>query len=268
MEGIARTAALAWRDPAPILRARSVAVLGASPNSRWVQIFGEQIPQAGYKGPLWLLNPSYAKIGAVPCYPDVRATPEVPEHLLVLLAAERVVPALEDAAAAGVKSATIYSTGWAESDDAGKARQEALRARAERTGMRLCGPNCLGTLSVREGLIAYPLQVLEWLAPGGVGAVFQSGALLYPFVRAGGERGAGFSYLVSCGNEVGVDAADYLKFLAEDPGTSTIALLLEGVRAPDKFRAALLQMPLEGGRYIGGNTRHPAPEHPALCIFG
>lgn len=249
MEGIARTAALAWRDPAPILRPRSVAVLGASPNSRWVQIFAEQIPQAGYKGPLWLLNPSHAKIGEVPCYPNVRATPEVPEHLLVLLPAERVVAALEDAASAGVKSATIYATGWAETDAAGKARQEALRALAERTGMRLCGPNCLGTLSVREGLIAYPLRVLEWLAPGGVGAVFQSGALLYPFVRAGGERGAGFSYLVSCGNEVGVDAADYVKFLVEDPGTTAIALLLEGVKAPDKFRAAL-ELALTAGKPV------------------
>ena len=249
MEGIARPAAPAWRDPAPMLRPRSVAILGASPGSRWLQILQAQIPQAGYQGPLWLLNPSHAKIGEVPCYPGVRATPEVPEHLLVLLPAERVVPALEDAAGAGVKSATIYATGWAETDAAGKARQEALRTLAERTGLRLCGPNCLGTISVREGLIAYPLRVFEWLKPGGIGAVFQSGALLYPFIRAGGERGAGFSYLVSCGNEVGTDAADYVKFLAEDPGTTAIALLLEGVRAPDKFRAAL-DMALAAGKPV------------------
>ena len=249
MEGIARPAAPAWRDPGPILRPRSVAILGASPNSRWLRILQEQIPQAGYKGPLWLVNPSHAKIGKVPCYPGVQATPEVPEHLLVLLPAERVVPALEDAASAGVKSATIYATGWAESDDAGKARQEALRAFAERTGMRLCGPNCLGTISVREGLIAYPLRVWEWLRPGGIGAVFQSGALLYPFLRASGERGAGFSYIVSCGNEVGADAPDYMKFLVEDRNTAVIALLLEGIKAPDKFRAAL-DLALQAGKPV------------------
>ena len=239
----------AWRDPGPILRPRSVAIVGASPSSRWLQIFLEQIPQAGFRGPLWLVNPSHARIGDAPCYPGIRATPEVPEHLLVLLPAERVVPVLEDAAAAGVKSATVYATGWAELDDAGKARQVALQALVERTGFRLCGPNCLGSISVREGLIAYPLRVAEWLKPGGIGVVFQSGALLYPFIRAAGERGAGFSYLVSCGNEVGADAADYMKFLIEDPTTRAIALLLEGVRAPDKFRAAL-EMALEAGKPV------------------
>ena len=240
---------VAWRDPGPILRACSVAIIGASPAARWVQIFLEQIPQAGFRGALWPVNPAYERIGDVPCFPSVRATPQVPEHLLMHVSTERTLPVLEEAAAAGVKSATIYATGWAEADEAGKARQEALRELVERTGLRICGPNCLGFMSVREGLIAYPLRVLEWLKPGGIGVVFQSGALLYPMVRAGGERGAGFSYLVSCGNEVGVDASDYMKFLIDDPQTQAIALLLEGVRSPEKFRAAL-EIALEAGKPV------------------
>lgn len=247
--GIAASAALAWRDAAPILRARSVAILGASPNARWVQIFLEQMPAAGFRGPIWPVHPTHQKIGEVRCYPSVRETPETPEHVLLHVSTERTLEALEEAAAAGVKSATLYSTGWAEADEAGKARQEALRQLLERTGLRICGPNCLGFISVREGLIAYPLRVLEWLKPGGIGVVFQSGALLYPYVRAAGERGAGFSYLVSCGNEVGMDAADYMKFLIDDPNTSAIALLLEGVRAPDKFRKAL-ELALAAGKPV------------------
>ena len=241
--------ALAWRDPSPILRPRSVAIVGASPDSRWLPVFLEQIPRAGYRGPLWLVNPSYERIGDQPCYPSVRATPEVPEHLLVLVPAARVLPLVEEAAAAGVGSATIYSAGWAEKDDEGRARQAALRELVETTGFRVCGPNCLGTISIREGLITYPLSILDWLRPGGVGVVFQSGALLYPFLRGGGERGMGFSYVVSCGNEVGVEVADYVKFLAEDPATTAIAMLLEGVRTPDKFRAALA-LALDAGKPV------------------
>lgn len=248
MEGLS-SAALSWRDPAPILRPRSIAIVGASPSARWVPIFLEQITKGGFRGPLWLINPAYKAIGEVPCYPSVRDTPEVPEHLIMHVATERTLAVLEEAAAAGVKSATIYATGWAESDEAGKARQDKLREFVERTGFAVCGPNCLGFLSVREGVIAYPLRVLEWLNPGGIGAVFQSGALLYPFVRAGGERGAGFSYLISCGNEVGVDAADYMKFLIEDAETKAIALLLEGVRSPEKFRAAL-EMAVDAGKPV------------------
>jgi acyl-CoA synthetase (NDP forming) len=248
-ERIASTGALAWRDPAPLLKARSVAILGASPGARWVQIFLEQIPQAGYRGPIFPVNPSYQEIGDVPCFRSLRDTPEPPEHVLMHVSTERTLAALEEAAAAGAKSATVYATGWAEADEAGKARQEALRELIERTGLRLCGPNCLGFMSVREGLIAYPLRVLEWLKPGAIGTVFQSGALLYPFVRAAGERGAGFSYLVSCGNEVGMDVADYMKFLIDDPHTRAITLLLEGVRAPEKFRAAL-ELALDAGKPV------------------
>ena len=242
-------AALSWRDPTPLLKPRSIGIIGASPSARWVEIFLEQIPRAGFAGPLWPINPSYERIGETRCYASVRNTPEVPEHVILHVGAERTLAVLEEAAAAGVKSATIYSTGWGEADDEGKARQEQLRAFCERTGFRICGPNCLGFMSVREGVIAYPLRVLDWLRPGDIGVVFQSGALLYPFVRAGGERGAGFSYLVSCGNEVGLDAADYIKFLVEDPETKAIALLLEGVRAPDKFMAAL-ELALDAGKPV------------------
>ena len=77
MEGIASSSALAWRDPAPILRPRSIGIVGASPTARWVQIFLEQIPQAGFRGPLWPINPSYERIGDVPCYRSVRDTPEL-----------------------------------------------------------------------------------------------------------------------------------------------------------------------------------------------
>jgi len=83
---------VAWRDPGPILRACSVAIIGASPAARWVQIFLEQIPQAGFRGALWPVNPAYERIGDVPCFPSVRATPQVPE-------AEGVVAVNEDARA-------------------------------------------------------------------------------------------------------------------------------------------------------------------------
>src|SRR5271166_6389500 len=116
MGGIASVAALAWRDPEPILRPRSVAIIGASPSARWVEIFLEQIRQAGFRGPLWPINPAYEAIGDLPCYRSVRHTPEAPEHLLMHVATERTLAVLEDAAAAGVKSATIYATGWAEAD--------------------------------------------------------------------------------------------------------------------------------------------------------
>ncbi|MCL4701574.1 MAG: acetate--CoA ligase family protein [Burkholderiaceae bacterium] len=211
-------------------------------------VFREQI-RGRFAGPCWLVNPAHREIGGEPCYRSLRQTPSVPEHVLVLLPAEHVMGILEEASSAGARSATVYATGWGESGTDGCARQDAIARLAERSGLRICGPNCLGTISVREQLVTYPLRVLEWLQPGGIAAVFQSGALLYPFLRTCGERGGGFSYLVSCGNEADLSVADYVRFLACDGETRAIALLLEGVREPEKFRA-VLEMALEAGKHV------------------
>ena len=117
-------------------------------------------------------------------------------------------------------------------------RGEELSSLISDAKLSVCGPNCMGTFSLPQKILQYPTSRLRNLKLGKVGGVFHSGGTLgYWFARAA-QRGLGFSYAVSCGNEFGLDCADYINFLADDPDTEIIVGMLESIRRPQAFIAA------------------------------
>ena len=223
-----------------LLRSRSVAIVGASETAWWPKVIFENLRDAGYDGNVYLINPRYETLWDSPCYPDFAALPEPVDHALVIVPADAVPGILADGVAHGLAAASVYSAGFSEGGDAaGAARAAELRALCDDSGLALCGPNCMASISVRERLFAYPNPRLLGLRPGPVGAVFHSGGSLQFWLDSAGERGVGFSYAISSGNETGLDLADYLNFLVEDPETRIITLLIEGIRRPDAFVAAV-----------------------------
>ncbi|MBI4528411.1 MAG: acetate--CoA ligase family protein [Deltaproteobacteria bacterium] len=223
------------RSVETLLKARSVAIVGASPKGRWpTQIF-QNLKKSGYQGDIYLVNPNYSELWDQPCYPNLAALPKPAEHLLLLVPTQVVVRTLEEAARLGSKAATIYSAGFGEGEDEkGKERGKALKELCDRSGMVCCGPNCMGSISVNEGLFSFPTAI-PLVRPGPVGLIFQSGGSLGNWVKGASERGIGFSYAVSSGNETSLDLVDYLSFLIEDARTEVILLLIEGVRRPKEF---------------------------------
>jgi acetyltransferase len=144
---------------------------------------------------------------------------------------------LEEATKLGTKSATIYTAGFGEGDDPkGKERAQAMKALCERTGLVICGPNCMGSYSLAEGLWTFPTST-PLLKKGPVGLIFQSGGSLGNWIKGATERGIGFTYAVSSGNEISLDLVDYLSFMVDDPGTKVILLMAEGIRRPNEFMA-------------------------------
>src|SRR2546427_12235767 len=117
-----------------LLRARSVAIVGASPKGRWPMGIYRNLKKAKYEGRIFLVNPNYKEIAEDPCYPNLAALPEVPEELLMLIPTRAVLSTLEEASKLGTKSATIYSAGFGEGDDPkGKERANAMKELCERT---------------------------------------------------------------------------------------------------------------------------------------
>ena len=219
-----------------VLSARSVAIVGASPKGRWPMGIYRNLKKA-YGGKIFLVNPNYKEIAEDPCYPNLAALPEVPEELLMLIPTRSVLSTLEEAAKLGTKAATIYSAGFGEGDDPkGKDRAQAMKELCERTGFVICGPNCMGVFSLPEGLWTFPTPV-PLLKKGPVGLIFQSGGSLGNWVKGASERGIGFTYTVSSGNEVSLDLVDYLSFLVDDLDTKIITLMVEGIRRPNEFIA-------------------------------
>ncbi len=228
-----------FTSPEPILRARSVAIVGASERAKWPSSIFASLRDNGYPGKVYPINPRYQEVWGVRCYPDFAALPEPVDHALVIIPAVAVQSTLEEGAAHGLKSATVYAANIGEGHDPEiVARGQALKDLCRRTGLIVGGPNCMGAMSMREKAFFYPNVDLATIPAGPVGAVFQSGGTLQFWCQTGAARGLKFSYMISSGNELGIDLADYVNFLVEDEATKTIALFIEGIRRPAAFMAA------------------------------
>lgn len=238
------------RKPAEnLLRAKSVAIVGASPKGAWPQGIYRNLRNAKFPGGVFLINPNYTELFGDRCYPNLNALPEVPDELLVLIPTRAVLGVLEEAAKLGTRAATIYTAGFGEGEDVkGKERAQAMKDLCQRTGMVICGPNCMGSYSVAEGLWTFPTAT-PLLKKGPVGLVFQSGGSLGNWIKGASERGIGFSYAVSSGNEVSLDLVDYLSFLLDDAETKVITLMVEGIRRPAEF-LAVAEQAVEKGKPI------------------
>lgn len=228
-----------FRSPHPLLRARSIAIVGASDRARWpVSIYGN-LTATNSPARIFPINPSRDKLWGMKCYPDFASLPEAPDLALMIIPAAHILSSLQDGVERGLKSALIYSSGIGEGEvPEFHTRGAALKELCETSGLVACGPNCMGNVSLREKLFLYPNPNFNDLTPGPVGGVFQSGGTLQAWGLTAAERGIRFSYLVSSGNELSLDAADYVNFLVEDPETKLIVLMIEGIRRPDAFKEA------------------------------
>ena len=203
--------------------------------------------------------------------PSIAALPRAPETAIVAVPTELAITAVDELGARGVKSAIVFTAGFAEMDAAGAAAQDRLLAAARRHGMRLVGPNCLGLFNARIGFYPIFSTSLEsgWPQPGGrIGIASQSGAYgTHVFAVARG-RGIGTPICVTTGNEADVTIGDVIGWLAEDPETDVIAAYAEGIReagrVPRRARGGAAGEEAGGdheGRHLGDRRRCRALAH-------
>jgi len=225
---------------AALLEPESIAILGAREDpSGWTARIFANLKRFGFAGPVWPVNPSRKEIWGVPCYPDVAALPGRPDHLVVMLNAAMSADALRTGAKAGARSATLYAAGFAESGtESGRQREDELRRVIAETGLAVSGPNCLGNLSARARLLTLPDDRVRELVPGPVAMVGQSGTTTPAIARALIDRGIDSSFVVTSGNEIGLNAADYVDYFVGVPDVRVIFCLIEALRAPQAFLAA------------------------------
>ena len=239
-----------FRSPQSVLRAKSIAIVGASERAPWARLIYRNLRDYGYPGRLILVNPRQKEVFGERCVPSLRDAPEPIEHAMVIVPAVGVAGVLEDAEAAGVTTATIYSAAMGDGPDPESHKRGAwLKDFLSRSKIKVAGPNCMGAYSYHEKIFAYPNNELPRFPAGSVSAAFQSGGTLQFWLRTSADRGLRFSYGITSGNEISFDLADYLNFLVDDPNTRVIALFIEGIRRPDAFMAAAARA-LEAGKPI------------------
>jgi len=228
----------------PLMRPRSIAVLGASPRPNTLGNNAvANLKRFGYAGGIFPVHPSAPEVAGLQAYANVASLPHAPDCAVVALSSDKVVPALADAAERGVRAAVVFASGFAETDDAGKAVQHELQALCERTGLVICGPNCLGLVNVTEKISLYSSSVPEGLRAGGLAVVSHSGSGCIAISTLGRF---GMSYMVSAGNAAVLDMAEYLGFLATEDSTRVAALFMEQMRDPQRFEKAMAAMHAAG----------------------
>jgi acetate---CoA ligase (ADP-forming) len=227
---------------ASLIRPRSVAVIGASADP--AKTSGRPVSflqKHGFSGKIYPVNPKVGRIGELACYPDIGALPAVPDVGIVLLGAERAHLAVRELSRKGVAAAIVLASGYTETGEEGALRQKQL---LEAAGpMRILGPNTIGLVNLTDSIVlsASGALAMDQFPAGSIGLVSQSGGILGALLSRAAARGIGLSKLVSTSNEADLELSDFIEFLAGDDATKVIALYVEAIRHPDRFREAVRQ---------------------------
>ena len=225
-----------------LFRPRSVTIVGASNDP--TRTGGRPLRyllQSGFAGPVWPVNPGRETVQGVKAYASVRDLPEAPDVALIAVPASSVADALRDCAARGTRAAIIFSAGFGETGDAGRAAQDETLAIARAAGIRVLGPNCLGVHSAVDGFIGTFGSILDrgLPSPGPIGIVSQSGAFGMYLAYLAQARGLGVSHAITTGNEIDVDVSEALLWLVSQPHVNVILVYAESIRNGARFIAAL-----------------------------
>ena len=223
----------------PMLEARSVAVVGASvkEGSLGRQMMVELL-RGGYAGAIYPVNPGYEEIIGHRCYPSVAELPLAPDLAILGVANHRIEQALTDAVAAGARSAVTFSSLHEDEPHMGRpSLADRVAALAREAQIPLCGGNGMGFLNEDGHLRATGFATPDDLRRGPVTFISHSGSAFAAL--AFNDRGIGFNLLVSSGQEIVTTMADYMDYALGLESTRVLALLLETVREPDRFRAQL-----------------------------
>ena len=220
----------------PILRPRSIAVIGASRRRGTIgwQIV-DNLLRHGYEGVVYPVNPKAAAIHSVPAYPSVSAIPGSVDLGIVVVPKEHVAAVVEDCGAKGVRALVVITAGFREVGGAGAEREAALVERVRSYGMRLVGPNCMGVLSTAPELRMNATFAPSMPPEGAVSFMSQSGAMGVTILDYAAEYGIGIRDFVSVGNKPDVSGNDLVQYWAEDEATRVILMYLENFGNPQKF---------------------------------
>jgi len=227
-----------YKSLRPLFRPKSIAILGASEQpgrigGRPVQL----LKDFGFKGKIYPVNPNRETVQGLQAYASIDAIKGGFDQAIMAVPAKIALDVAEQCAAKGVKSIVAFTSGFAEMSSEGDAAQQHLSKIAKDSGMRILGPNCLGIFSGQDcAWSTFSSSILHGRPKDGrIGVVSQSGAFGAHFFVLLRERGLGFNYWATTGNECDVEFADCVRFMAEDDSTDVILGYMEGCRDVEKL---------------------------------
>ena len=222
----------------PLVKPRSVAIVGATDRGGPGRAVMESLGAIGFTGAIYPVNPNYPTVLNVKCYPSLMELPEAPDMVVFSIRNPLIPEQMRLAVRRGARAAVIYDSGFAELGGDGAKLQDEIAGLARESGMAVCGPNCMGILNPPARVTTYKQNIINPAAiVGNVGVVSQSGSVCIALLSD--LRRFGISLSVSAGNEAVTRTVDYLDYLIDDPNTKAIATFTETVREPERYVEAL-----------------------------
>ena len=228
---------------AKFLRPQSVAIVGISSRAGSAgQTILQSLKLNKFQGDIHLVGRSEEPIDGRPVLKSPEELPEGVDLAVFTLPAAGVRDAVAACVKRKVGSAMVFAAGFAEVGE--QEMQDEIAKTAREGGLAIVGPNCLGVTNNVDGIMLHMLFAREALRFGagskpGLALVGQSGGMLGHFQRAADGRGTPMSYVISTGNEIGLESTDFIEFLADDPATSVLVIYTEQVRRPREFLDAI-----------------------------
>jgi acetate---CoA ligase (ADP-forming) len=224
----------------PLLRPRSVAIVGVSPEAG--SLGGNvltNLARIGFEGDIHLVSRSNREIGGRACVGSIDELPDGIDVAVLAVPRQASIDAVKACVRRKIGAALVFASGFAEMDEAGRADQDEMARIATEAKLALCGPNCIGLVNLtdRVALTFEPLSLPAQVQGRGIGVVTQSGAMCSTLRLALLAKGLKLSIVVSTGNEAQLTTEHFLKFLIDDDSTEVIVLFMEQVRDPALFLA-------------------------------
>lgn len=207
---------------------QGVAVIGAS-NDPAKLSYGvvRNLKEHGYRGPIYPINPKGGEMLGLKIYPSIAEVPDPIELAVIMVRADLVPGELRACGERGLKVVIVITGGFREVGPEGAALERSLKTIADAYGMRLIGPNCVGTMDTYVPLDTTFISQMP--KPGAIGFASHSGAIVGGTIDWAIQMGVGFSRIASLGNQVDVNIADGIRMMAASPYTKVINLYAEGI---------------------------------------
>ncbi len=219
----------------PFFNPRGVVVVGASTSPEKLGYgAARNLVYSGYQGAIHFVGLKTGALFNRPLYTDLSQVPDPVDLAILIVPAPATPETLEACGQRGIRAAIVVASGFREAGPEGAALEARCLEVARKYGIRMVGPNCIGSLDTH-----LPLDT-TFLAPpmparGHIGFVSHSGAFCAAIIDWAREHGFGFSRLISLGNQADVNETDMLPVVAADEHTHVIVLYLEGVGDGRRF---------------------------------
>lgn len=212
----------------------SIAIVGASEDTQRMGggLVLKFVRQHGFAGSIFPVNPKYAEVAGLECHPSLESIAEPVDLAVLAVPAAAVANVLRAVPRGHVKVALVLTSGFAELGAAGETLEQEMVAIARDRGLRVVGPNSVGSVNLWHQVVTTISQLFdrEGIEPGNVALVSQSGAFATALLAQADLEGLRFGHFVSSGNEADLEFSDFARYLLDDPRVTVICGYLEGVK--------------------------------------